>query len=508
MNSIKNNQKGGFVLGNHDDVIKFLNNSDITIFNSDGGNCYMFLATLQPDIETNLKHMDLNNFNKPVKKILIKVTFLHNDASKPWKHIHIYDQLKVSTFIDNFANEVNIQTNIIFKSFENLLPICPSILSAFTLDIPKGQGAQADEILNLFYRKNRDFRNIYIKLISYDNISLVDKIGIIAMEYAEGYEIVSKHVQKIFYDYNEKKDDKDNLKKIYNRYMYVLLMCMYMVLYIAYLGYNHGDYHMGNILFNPYDTKFMHNIAGRPLFIDFGLTKKLTIEEHKYVVNLIETQQYEKALKYIYNNIPNSAGQFLSIEYKSYGYIAGDYDLIEDKLHFCKFDYLPFSQSNKSINELIKKVHIANLIQLDRNIKEFNDKPAVYRHGLYLPLSITHIGKIFKGLFLEGKPLIVNTSLPKVHKSMMHRISRKLSKPFRYFKEKKAKEENRKQIFETELPFSNLNNLQVYANSNENIARKTTRKTTKQSIRKKSTRKKTSKYTLKLSNPSKKTYNV
>jgi hypothetical protein len=139
------------------------------------------------------------------------------------------------------------------------------------------------------------------------------------------------------------------------------------------------------------------------------------------------------------------------------GYIVGEFDpLTYDTIHHfkSKFNYLPFKQLK--INEVLNENIFKNReLQIDENIKKFNEISEKKHYGIMLPLSISQIGKMFKGIFLESPENTVEIEPesepePERKKTLLRRFTRKITKPFREFIKKKENIKTRKQKFNSE----------------------------------------------------------
>jgi len=506
-------QKGGFIIGKPEEISDFIKNSTITYL-THGSFGHTFVCTLKEGIETNLKYMDLQKFNEPVKKILIKLSFLHTDHKrKDLKQIFYNDKKKHINIVyyDNFIREVNTQIEIFFKSYETLQSICPSILNAEIIDLPKyillenansntekknyKLNKDLDERLKHFYDSS-DKLKIIIDSLIYNNVHNNFHIGLIAMEYAEDYNTLDLEIDELVLQYDNLYTKRQNTKNIKIKMCYLVILCGLLIINLALLGFSHGDFHIKNILINNNDSSFINSLNYRPFLIDFGLTTKLTLEQHKYVIKCYDERNYLAILNYIYVNVPRADGLFLYDRINTYGYIVGLFDVFKkpnkDKFYGSKnndyymdirtekpkaqFNYDPFTSFKNSrpdyrhikmydfINILFNYIKWLRQIQIDENIKIFNNKDKEQRNNILLPLDISHIGKMFKGIFPEinikqKNNTITNISIPK--KSLLYRISRKLTKPIRTYKEKQAKQKNQKEIFYNTLPFPNRNNIQL-----------------------------------------------
>ena len=204
-NRKKNILHGGFITGTENDTIHFIENSTFSLLSDSSSFGIIFVATLNPGNETNLKYMDLDNFGKPVTNMLIKLSFIHDGKLR----VIIPTISKRTVFIDDFINEVNIQTELFYKSYQYLQPICPAILSALTIQLPlERQVKNLSGLLAILYLKNDDIKTIIDIIMTHDNVT---HIGIIAMEYADGYDLL----------YNCLEEDRKAIEKYKKKNIYI-----------------------------------------------------------------------------------------------------------------------------------------------------------------------------------------------------------------------------------------------------------------------------------------------
>jgi hypothetical protein len=340
--------------------------------------------------------------------------------------------------MDDFINEVNVQTEICTKTYKYLQPICPAVISASTIKIPVRSSPLKTKLLEVLASKILGLDRI----INYNIDSNSDRdrdrhIGFIAMEYANNYELLYHKIKNSHKELNkeisEKKNEKLNVKL--NVFKNMILSVMYLIIELAILGYNHADFHPGNILFDESDKTFIKGIQGRPILIDFGLVRKFTIEEHRIIKQYAEQERYVDILSSIYSQKRRDDVQ-LSEYVRFYGYIAGKYDLITEKEPLKTFFFPPFNNSEK-VNSDLSQITRLRQEQIDENINTFNDEEKSEGNNLLLPLSSSSVNKIFRGIFPEIS-------------------QKKNSTNKKYIITNKNSNSIRQSIFTEELPFANV----------------------------------------------------
>jgi DNA (cytosine-5)-methyltransferase 1 len=167
------------------DFEHFLTNSTISYLTS-GANGSIFKADLIPKTSTVYKHTNINKYGEPIDSVIFKLILIYNTPMIFAEyHTPIVEDIFVngspkpieSATVNEFENEINIQTDIYLKSNDYLRPICPSIIYA-----------SVDTNFELFTKINDD--KITSDVIDeYKNLRLRGNvhIGIIGMEFADGY---------------------------------------------------------------------------------------------------------------------------------------------------------------------------------------------------------------------------------------------------------------------------------------------------------------------------------
>ena len=130
-------QRGGVMISGasaKDAFEHFIKNSDISILTI-GGFGLTLIAKLRPGIQTNYRHITAYKYNQPVDIILFKICCVYDkSAGEIQEDIDITTnnqplQLR-SVDIEDFKKEINIQTDIFFKSITYLQPYGPGIIYA------------------------------------------------------------------------------------------------------------------------------------------------------------------------------------------------------------------------------------------------------------------------------------------------------------------------------------------------------------------------------------------
>jgi hypothetical protein len=349
----KSSQKGGVLIETTSENAfnHFIENSTFKLLNK-GSNGLIILASLKDGINSLYKNINLNNFNNNVKQLIIKLVFIHNNNDENIESVYINDDYEFEKCSKKeFMNEINIQTNIFFKTFEYLQPLCPAIVYSTIYK----------ENENDFFKKillNIDIHGkIIIRKIILQFGKQIKNIGLIAMEYANSYDPIYKHVSEKF----------DNMAK-------------YLLIELALkTGYTHSDFHVSNILIDVNNHNYFKGLIGAPLLIDFGWTRKIP----SIILNNIKKYYNEKN----YNKII----QLLCNLRRANGKNLRNYNV---------FDWVCNANcDNKKIDDLVNR----RMISIDENIKLFDKKHENNKDYPLLPLSNRFKHLIYNGIFLNEK---------------------------------------------------------------------------------------------------------
>jgi hypothetical protein len=351
-----NNQKGGILIESNDEYAfgHFMNNSKFQFF-SKGINGLIIVASLNEGVNSLYKHINLHNFGTQVKKLIIKLVFIHNEddvKNNNLDTIFINDDYEFDQASkQDFMNEINIQTEIFLKTFEYLQPLCPAIVYS---DIYNSESKAL-------------FRNIFLKIDMFGKklfaIILkqlgkeIKNVGLIAMEYAEDYKPLYKYPSNTFY----------NIGK-YSLIDFALKT-----------GYTHSDFHTSNILININSNDYFKDIKGAPLIIDFGWAKKIPSSILNVLKKFYKEKNYNKILK-IFCNLRRRNGKNLK-NYEVFDWI-------------CRTDC-----DDKKIEELI----ISRKLAIDDNVKLFEGKHEENKSCPLLPLSKKMRNSMYSGIFMYEK---------------------------------------------------------------------------------------------------------
>jgi len=247
---------------------------------------YIFIIKIEPDDAVFLNLDSDNKYTIPVTNILVKFALI---TPTKLHYANAIDKTDKSTMIkQDFEKEKNIQLDIYKKTLEsNNIPICPSII--YYDVIPNKPDS---ELLTICYNKiieknkyaeemynnskephiltNLDEMDITQKVIEeileYKNRSSKVEVGIIGMEYANGYTTFDSYLYNITKDQRHIKGIYDSIKCDMHCKCIANIIINIIRLFIS-NGIIHMDLHVNNIMVNVEQHK--------SLLIDFGLYNKL-----------------------------------------------------------------------------------------------------------------------------------------------------------------------------------------------------------------------------------------
>jgi hypothetical protein len=258
----------------------FVENSTFEYLNK-GSNGLTIVGNLNEGIVSPYQHLSDDKFQTPVNKLLIKLVAI-NVTENIKIYIDRYNGLYIRTCISSsFEKDANSQINLYKNTSDYFSPLCPAIVY---YDVYNGT-AKNDFIDSLeFENENRKDKRIIQTLK--DSLTEEDcKLGIIGIEFAEGYVTMYDEIRK--WKYIKEKSSASN-KESNKIIKFLWVNCAYVILEMALkTGYSHGDFHISNIMVLHDKDNFFVN----PLLIDFGLVHKIDrsimeqirhhVDEHK-----------------------------------------------------------------------------------------------------------------------------------------------------------------------------------------------------------------------------------
>lgn len=343
---------------------------------------------------------------KEINKIIIKVCAINTEPFKITSRINGHNSTFSTVHEKNFEREIEIQTEVFFRTCEYLDPICPSILYTEVKDSPYDYKAKqrVETRLSQLLPKSNKTAQIYLKNI----IDLLDEgrlsmYGMICMEYAEGYETLVKLK-------THRPDKTEKLRDIARHKLIEMSLKT---------QYTHSDFHENNILCNP-ETEEV-------LLIDFGLANKMSHEEWITLRYEYEEKQYFDALESIFY-IDRRDLFVLRHDLDSYGWLIGA-DLEENEE--------PYNKNNNNREIVIKEPIVNKIIQgIDVVVKENEEKIEHLKKTtkISLPLSKKERLKFYQFMNeVTLKPSIYNVQplsyrVSKLYDKRIHRRTRSLNR--------------------------------------------------------------------------------
>jgi len=313
-----------------EDKFKFFITNSKIYYLAKGSNGLIYKAILNDSIESPYVYLNIDKYNEPIKQIIFKLIFLKNDNNKSKIFNKFYShsilQRRSKRFIETctnelFIDEINIQSEIFLNSMhECLQPYCPEILYADIYD--KNNYLEFNDEYNYINEYIKKYYKDYIKIFNKLSINTfindlflhnqINNLGIIAMVFAENYNTLRS------YTYNLEN------KNLYN--IYVNRCLLLLIELVITTGYNHGDFHIGNLMINPNDTLYYNtDPPGSPLIIDFGYAKKIDETELIEINELFNKKYYYSILDKLYNMERSNHLKFT--EYSNfYSWICGKYN--------------------------------------------------------------------------------------------------------------------------------------------------------------------------------------
>ncbi len=289
--------------------------------------------------------------NKPVRSCIIKMTILDPDSGTKTKEekqnfetklFHKYGLFCVTP--DAFREEVKIQNDIFNKTNQpeyNWQAVCPNVLFSGELGRHVSKNRKLNDLFVALYDnvkkiKNMDdqntledtrtlFSHFQNRLRNNDKDNIFQRnhdlqLGFIVMEYADGFVPAAQIANNTY--------KTDAIRFGYLQMTYLT-------------GYTHNDTHQSNILLMPvwekqknmhygqyYDSKHIH--IYRPMVIDFGRAKTLSIDNYAAFKTFYEQGKYMQAFAFLCTCTDAHESYSNPENYTLYGRTCGNYDLDKD----------------------------------------------------------------------------------------------------------------------------------------------------------------------------------
>ena len=341
---------------------------------------------------------------RKINKIIIKVCAINKEPFKITSRVNGHNSTFSTVHEKNFEREIEIQTEVFFRTCEYLDPICPSILHTEVKDSPYDYQAKkrVETRLSQLLPKCDEIGQIYLKhIIDLLHQGRLSMYGIICMEYAQGYETLAK-LKTLHPDKTEKLRDIARHKLIEMSLK---------------TQYTHSDFHENNILCNP-ETEEV-------LLIDFGLANKMLDEQWTILRDEYKEKRYFDALESIFY-IDRRDLFVLRHDLDSYGWLIGA-DIEENEESY--------NETNNNREIVIKKPIVDKIIKgIDDVVKENQEKIEHLKKTTKLPLSKKERVKFYqfmnevtlKKSVYDARPLSYRVS--RLYDKRVHRRTRSLNR--------------------------------------------------------------------------------
>ena len=328
--------KGG-VFAKEEDLDIFLQDCTISYFTR-GAYGFIFLVESKTSPYISVR----NGVERKINKMIIKLCAINNHGSHKISSIINSRNYSIRTVSErSFEREIEIQTEVFFRTCEYLNPICPCIIHSEVknadFDSVRSQRL-APRLSNIFSKTEPDSIEYHLLKLFVDQIlsGQLSMYGLICMEYGDGFETL---------------DEIDSIKprpiKLIEEYQTV---ARYKLIQMTLkTQYTHSDFHYGNILCKD----------GHVMLIDFGLSNKLTDDQWKTLKQEWDSHSYYDALESIFYPLRYDSYD-LRHRMDHYGWLLGSEDDIE---YMGEFDEIDVHESdidkiNKGIELLVEEENL------------------------------------------------------------------------------------------------------------------------------------------------------
>jgi hypothetical protein len=215
------------------------------------------------------RFLDTTDFQQPVRKLIVKLCLLKKRIDSTTLHQGYFPLQVYPVTYASFQEEVNIQTNVFFKTMTYMDPVCPAIIFASM--------KSNDFLLQTFQRKlPADLVLKELQRCLHENKA--SDVGIIAMEMADGYRTGSALFHTL---------EKNTIR---NQLLFMYYHCM--IRFIIETGYIHGDHHFGNVMMKPSSSSTVEAV----MLIDFGLSYPLEKNDRRMFQQWYDDGDYYRFL--------------------------------------------------------------------------------------------------------------------------------------------------------------------------------------------------------------------
>lgn len=343
--------KGG-VFAKEEDLDVFLQSCKISYLSS-GAYGIVFLVESETSPYASVRD------DRPINKMIIKLCAINNHGIHSIASIIDGKQYGVKTVNErSFEREIEIQTELFFRTCEYLNPICPCIIHSEIKGAdfdPVKRQRLAPRLSHLLSKSQPDsVEHILLKLFV-DQITSgrLSQYGLICMEYADGFNTLYRLKQ------TETKEIIEELENIARQKLIEMTLKT---------NYTHSDFHTGNILCKLGNSKQTPQV----LLIDFGLCNRLNDEQYKTLKEEWDEHRYYDALESIFYPLRYD-NYDLRNRMDVYGWLLGTDEIEYDEDD--EFEEINVAESVISkINTEIEKLIEEQKIQIQQLKDEFPKK--------------------------------------------------------------------------------------------------------------------------------------
>ena len=268
--------KGG-VFAKEEDLDVFLQGCKISYLSS---GAYGIVFLVESDSSPYVSVRD----DRPINKMIIKLCAINNHGTHNIGATVKGKQYGVKTINErSFEREIEIQTEVFFRTCDYLEPICPCIIHSEVKGSDfdsRNRQRLAPRLSNLLGKTQVDSVEYILLKIFVDQITTgrLSMYGLICMEYADGFNTLYRLKQT---------ESKETIEKLESISRQKLIEMSFKT------QYTHSDFHHGNILCKL-------GVNPQVLLIDFGLCNRLNDEQWNTLKEEWDSHRYYDALESIF----------------------------------------------------------------------------------------------------------------------------------------------------------------------------------------------------------------